>query len=123
MILVILSFLRGMDMALIRCTTPTIIFTFREVTISEIEYAYLRIKQNNEDIIERDLNTATTGADFISWKLTQAETLGLSPYFKAKIYCDWILADGTRGRSNVLSECVENSGVNEVMPDEGEDEE
>ena len=108
-------------MALIRGTTPTIVFTFKEVSISDIEYAYLRIKQRDTDIIERDITTATTGNDFISWKLTQAETLGLSTYTPAKIYCDWLLDDGTRGRSNVLSETVENSGIDEVLPDDDEE--
>lgn len=102
-------------MAIIRGTTPTIKFTFSQVQATNITVAYLVIKQVGRPIIERDISTATRESDKLSWTLEQAETLKLSKGTKADVYCDWKLQDGTRGRSNVVSEAVEDSGKVEVI--------
>lgn len=102
-------------MAIIRGTTPTIIFTFSEINISDIVKAYIIIKQMGQIVIERDISTADQNADSLSWKLTQAETLSLAPMRQSEIYCDWVLNSGTRGRSKLHLENTENSGKNEVI--------
>lgn len=102
-------------MAIIRGTTPTIIFTFSQIRISDITVAYLVIKQSNKPLIEKDISEALIDETSISWKLTQEETLGLSANRESVIYCDWKLTDGTRGRSTVRTENTENSGKNEVI--------
>ena len=105
-------------MAIIKGTTPTITFTFDEIAVTDISVAYLVIKQGGKVNIERDLETATvvtTSPSHISWTLTQEETLGLSKNMNADIYCDWKLLDGTRGRSNIRVESVEDTGKNEVI--------
>lgn len=101
-------------MAIIRGTTPTIVFTFNEVQVSDITTAYLVVKQNDVPIIKKSIETATVGED-IRWTLTQVETLALKRKINANIYCDWKLRDGTRGRSKKQEEAVEDSGVNEVI--------
>lgn len=106
-------------MAIIRYTTPTARFTFREIDISDIVSAYLTIKQYDKPVIERDINSAvitnTESEQSIAWKLTQSETLGLDKRTNVSIYCDWKLSDGTRGRSYVKTEDVEDTGKQEVI--------
>lgn len=101
-------------MAIIRGTTPTIIFTFNEVSVSDITKAYLVIKQGDVSVIQKDISSATVGTD-IRWTLTQEETLSLKRKPNAVIYCDWKLRDGTRGRSKTQTESVTDSGVDEVI--------
>ena len=105
-------------MALIRYTTPTVIFSYSDITVSSITKAYLTIKQRNNEIIARDISTATVGSSSLSWTLTQAETALLTVGVPAQICCDWLLDDGTRGRSNIKTEQVENTGKAEVISNE-----
>lgn len=102
-------------MPIIRGTTPTIKFAFNQINPANIVVAYLVIKQGDKTVIERDDQTATVASDSLSWTLTQAETLKLSKSFNAVIFCDWKLQDGTRGRSNVATEAIEESGKSEVI--------
>lgn len=102
-------------MAIIRGTTPTVIYTFSEITPSEVHKAYLTVKQLNTTIIERDISTAEVGETTLSWVLTQEETLSLSSSYDAVLCCDWKMNDGKRGRSVIKKEKVENSGKNEVI--------
>lgn len=101
-------------MALIRGTTPTVIFTFDTVTVSDITKAYLVIKQSDETVIKKDISAATVGED-IRWTLSQTDTLSLKRKPNVVIYCDWLLRDGTRGRSKTQTESVTDSGVDEVI--------
>ncbi len=102
-------------MTIISGTTPTISFTFSEVNVSDIAVAILTVKVSGETLIEKDLSDAGIGDNIITWELTQEETLKLKPGTICKVCCDWKLNDGTRGRSNVGSYTVENSGINEVI--------
>ena len=102
-------------MAIIRGTTPTVVYTFKTVTPSEVNKAYLTVKQMNATIIERDITTAEVGETTLSWVLAQEETLALSPQHDAVLCCDWKTNDGKRGRSVIRKEKVENSGKNEVI--------
>ena len=106
-------------MPIIRYTTPTIRFTFSQIDITDIAVAYLVIKQAGNVIIERDLSSATVintqTEQALAWTLTQQETLLLNKNINAAIYCDWKLASGTRGRSHVKSEAVEETGKSEVI--------
>lgn len=103
-------------MAIIRGTTPTITFTFSEILTSDINKAILTVSQLGRVIIERDLSTATVEANTLSWKLSQEETFLLQVSKGAtEIICDWLLNDGTRGRSVIRKEGVEPTGKNEVI--------
>ena len=105
-------------MAIIRYTTPTLKFTFSEVEVADIAAAFLIVKQGGKTIIERDIETAvvtnTQTEKSLAWKLTQDETKKLSKT-QATIYCDWKLNDGTRGRSHVKTEQIEDTGKQEVI--------
>ena len=83
---------------IIRGTTPTIQFTFNNVTVSNISTAILTIKQYGETKLEKDLTSATIGQKTISWDLTQTESLSLK-YGVCTVMINWLLADGTRGAS------------------------
>lgn len=105
-------------MALIRWTTPTIAFQFDEdMDLSELDEAYLVIKQWASAVITKDVTSATvdTTNNIVEWTLTQAEAGSLDRSKKCDIMMDWLLNDGTRGRSDVLSTSVEDSGKNEVI--------
>ena len=56
---------------IVRGTTPTIKYTFKTVDVANIDTAYLTFKYCGNVILERDITTATTGEDSISWVLDQ----------------------------------------------------
>lgn len=104
-------------MAIVRGTTPTIIFTFKTIDVSDIDTAYLVIKQWDTAKITKDITSATVDsvAKTVSWTLTQTESLSLDPQKKAEVMMDWLMDDGIRGRSVAHSETIENPGKNEVI--------
>lgn len=102
-------------MAIIRGTTPTITFTFSDVLTSDMSKAIMTVTQIGRIIIERDMASAEVRENTLSWKLTQDETLRLTTGRTCEITCDWLLNDGTRGRSLIKIESVEKTGKNEVI--------
>lgn len=86
--------------SIIRGTTPTLQYTFDDVTVADITSAYLTIKVDNtaEHNIEKDLSSATVAENSIPWTLTQAETLSFGASISVMI--NWKVLDGTRGASN-----------------------
>ena len=104
-------------MAIVRGTTPTIIFTFQTIDVDDIDTAFLVIKQWDSPKITKDITSATVDTDegTLSWTLTQTESLALETTKKCSIMCDWLTSSGTRGRSVEKTESVENPGKNEVI--------
>ena len=100
---------------IIRGTTPTIEFTYSDIAVSDITTAYLVIRQSGLSVIEKPISDATIGETSLSWELTQEETLQLNGARNAQIVCDWVLASGVRGRSNILTVDVGEPGKNEVI--------
>lgn len=82
----------------IRATTPTIKYNFHVVSVSDIVKAYLTIKKAGAVTIEKSLEDATVGEDFLAWTLTQQETLSISAG-SALMELNWLTAGGTRGAS------------------------
>lgn len=87
--------------AIIKGTTPTIIYTFNEISVSNITAAVLTIKVGSSIIIEKNLAAATVGNKSLSWKLSQEESLAASG--NAEMMLNWVLGDGTRGASKTTS--------------------
>lgn len=103
-------------MEIIRGTTPTLKFTFSKVSVNTITDGYLVIRQGRVNVIEVPLSESTeTGEDFISFTLTQAQTLALSSGAKASVFFDWVTSAGVRGRSVKVESCVGEAGKNEVI--------
>lgn len=104
-------------MAIIRWTTPTFIFEFQTVQVSDITDAYFVVKQWDNAVITKDMTSATvdTTNNRLTWTLTQAEAGLLSTGKRYAAMCDWLTSSGTRGRSKVLEGSIENSGKNEVI--------
>lgn len=88
-------------MAIIRGTTPTIKYTFKTVTPSTISTAYLTVRQgqNSMDrgttVFELTKTDMTTGTDYVSFKLTQAQTLLLKDGIPCDIQFRYKTSDGT----------------------------
>lgn len=101
-------------MSLIRGTTPSITFTFDDIDASLISVAYLIMRQAGSKVIEKDITSATIDENTLTWSLTQEESLLLS-LTPVEILCDWKLSSGVRGRSEIISCMVEDSGKNEVI--------
>ena len=99
---------------IIRATTPTFKYKFKSVTVANITKAYLTIKQEGETIIEKTLEDATVGTDFLSWTFTQAETLQMSTS-KIRVMLNWKLADGTRGASKKTTLAIDCNFKEEVI--------
>lgn len=101
---------------IIKGTTPVLKFTFSTVDPADISTAYLTIKDMNKNVIlSVDNSGASTGADYIAWELTQAQSLLLPVDENVAAMCDWLLNDGTRGRSEIVVYTVGDTGKNEVM--------
>lgn len=100
---------------IIRGTTPTLEFTFSDVTVGSITKAILTAKQDSTIMIEKDLEAATIGEKSISWTLAQEDTLKLKSGRAAEIVCDWKTDSGVRGRSNQLKVDIGEPGKNEVI--------
>lgn len=79
-------------------TTPTITYKFKIVSPSDFRACILTIKCNGQILIEKTLSDAEIGTDSVSWTLTQSETLSLGTK-TAKMMCNWVTRDGTRGAS------------------------
>lgn len=104
--------------AIIRGTTPTIMFAFETIDPAAIVAAYITIKSITDldtPIVQKDYSSATLGATSISWTLTQTESLQLTAGDTVNIYCDWLLDEGTRGRSQVATCRVYETGKDEVI--------
>ena len=89
-----------------RGTTPTIRFTFSTVDVSNIVTAYLTLKQNSETIIEKDISSATTGEDYIEWRLAQEDTKTLDGRYPVQVQCRYKMNDGTVLTSKIYTEKV-----------------
>ena len=101
--------------SIIRGTTPTLQYTFNDVTVANITSAYLTIKVDNtaEHDIEKDLSSATVAQKSISWTLTQAETLSFGTNISVMI--NWKLQDGTRGASEKTKIMIDDNYKEDVI--------
>ena len=99
---------------IIRGTTPTIEFKFKQIDVANLTTAILTIKQNGTVIIEKDKTAATIGEDSVSWELSQEECLSLN-YGRSTIMINWLLQDGTRGASNEYSVDIVQNHIPEVI--------
>lgn len=100
---------------IIRGTTPTIKFCFKDVDVTDISVAYLTIKQLKRTKIEKDISSAIKIDKHLLWRLTQEETLSLAPRTSATIVCDWKLNTSLRGRSHELAVDVRDPGKDDVI--------
>lgn len=95
-------------------TTPTIKYTFRSVDVATIVTAILTIKKNGVIVLRKELSDATVGENDISWKLTQADTLGIGKDV-AKMMVNWLTLDGTRGASVEMDVVMRDNHIPEVI--------
>lgn len=80
-------------------TTPAFKFIFKTINPGEIGTAILTVKDRTGDIIiEKDLTTATVGGDYISWTLSQEDTLLIGEN-TVKVMMNWVTRYGVRGAS------------------------
>ena len=98
---------------LIRATTPTFKYTFKCVDVADIVEAYLTIEQDSFEL-EKDLDAATVGEDYIAWALTQSETLELQPG-NASVMLNWKTDQGLRGASKKTMIMVDQNLKDEVI--------
>lgn len=96
-------------------TTPAIKFIFGTVEPSDITKAVLTVMDGDGAIvIEKALNEAVVGSNYISWTLTQEDTLALEPE-SYKVMCNWITRFGVRGASKEEQFCVVKNHIEEVL--------
>lgn len=94
-------------------TTPTIIYTFKMVSVSDITVAILTIKSGN-NTLTKTLEDAEIGEDSLSWTLTQEETLAISAEVSSMML-NWKTQDGTRGASAKTTVIMSDNYVREVI--------
>lgn len=95
-------------------TTPTITYKYKTVSPSDFRACILTIKCNGQILIEKTLSDAEISTDSVSWTLTQAETLSLGTRV-AKMMCNWVTADGTRGASEITTIRGDTNHIPEVI--------
>lgn len=94
-------------------TTPTIIYTFKTVSVSDITVAILTIK-SGKDTLTKTLEDAEVGEDRLSWTLTQEETLSICSE-TSSMMLNWKTSDGTRGASAKTTVVMSDNYVREVI--------
>lgn len=100
---------------IVQYTTPTITITFPTIDVTTISEAYLVFKVNEVTVLTKELSDAIVGEKSLAWTLRQAETGGMPLYKIVRIYCDWLLQDGTRGRSKSADFTIVETGKSEVI--------
>lgn len=110
---------------IVRGTTPTIVFTFSDIDIGDIESFYAVIRQCGSTLLTIGIDDERVemwdGNIYILLK--QEDTLLLNPSLFGTIVLDWVLYDGMRGRSKECQFSVDNPAVNVVIGEtESEDE-
>lgn len=78
-----------------RGTTPIIEYLLEDIDPQNIVTAYVTITQNDEEVIERDIETMERGESSVEWKLTQEETLKLDPDYNGIIQLRVKTVDGS----------------------------
>ena len=78
---------------IIRGTTPTFMYTPQKARIEDIAVAYITII-SGEVRIEKELTEATAGETYLTWTLSQAESLSLADNATAMVNVRTV--DGTR---------------------------
>ena len=100
-------------------TTPAIRYTFKIVDPADFAEAILTIKDSRkQEKLRKTLDTATVGADYIEWTLTQEETLNLGTGSPLSMMLNWLTHGGTRGASSEEAVVAVNNHIREVMSDE-----
>lgn len=95
-------------------TTPTITYTFRVVSPTDLTKAILTIKIAGNVILEKTLADATIGENSLSWTLTQQETLDIGTRI-GKMMLNWLTHSGKRGASEETTIAGIQNHVKEVI--------
>lgn len=95
-------------------TTPTITYKFSIVSPADFRTCILTIKCNGQILIEKTLSDAEIGTDSVSWTLSQSETLSIGTRV-AKMMCNWVTQDGTRGASEITTIRGDTNHIPEVI--------
>ena len=84
------------NMIIFRGTTPIIQYAFKTMLTSQIQTAYMTVKQGGGLIVELSLAEAEVGEKTLSWTLTQEDTLKLRDSIEpVEIQLRYKLSDGT----------------------------
>lgn len=86
-----------------RGTTPVIRYTFSLIDVNDITVAWLRIQQGSL-IIDKTLEDASLGEDYLEWQLSQAETLRLLSGVTVQIQLRYKTSDGNAYATSIKNE-------------------
>lgn len=101
---------------LVRGTTPTFCFKFKEITPQDIKSALFVMKRKNKEIVAlTEQEQCTVTQDSIEWTLTQDQTFRFGKGDEVNVYCDWLTTTGVRGRSKQYTCTVVDTGHDGVM--------
>ena len=103
--------------SIIEGTTPTIIYKFKHIEVSDLVVAILTIKKGDSVILMKELPDATvdTEKNRIGWKLTQQESLSIGEGSR-KLMLNWKLDDlRTRGGSRETEVVFTGNHIKEVI--------
>ena len=100
---------------ILQATTPSFILTIpNSVDLSVMNNLCFSIKQNDNVIIHKFLDSLSVDGQTVSVFLTQLETLQLAAG-QAKIQLNWLYPDGTRGATREVVITVLDNLLKEVM--------
>ena len=85
-----------------RGTTPLLAFRVGFDT-SEISKLYITISQYRKKVIEKDISNCQINGNMITTRLTQEDTLKLTPDILVEVQMRCLLDDGNAIASNIIS--------------------
>lgn len=100
---------------IVRGTTPEIEIVFKETDPHVLAKAVLTLSKGTDDVLSRDLSTATISGKSVSWELTQEETLALNKDDSLSVVCVWVTNEAVRGQSKTAIVYVAETPINEVL--------
>lgn len=103
------------DGYIVQYTTPTIRIQFHTVDPATILDGALVFKAAGVDVCVKDWSSVMIEEDAIAWKLSQTDTAALPLGERVRVYCDYVLQDGTRSRSRTAEYDIVETGIDEVM--------
>lgn len=96
-------------------TTPSIKFVFKKVDPSDFSKAILTFKNcTGQKILQKELDTAEIGRDYIQWTLSQSETLDFGKE-TITVMLNWLTTYGVRGTSDEVTLIGVTNHIKEVI--------
>lgn len=101
--------------AIVRWTTPIIVYKPSQVEVNDIEEIYVVLRQGGQIKIEKGIEEASKDEEGFTWQFSQAETGLLDDSALIKVQIDYKTASGQRFTTLPTTFEPLGSGINEEI--------